>query len=44
MNAREDYIHLQYPWGKFYSQEIINENNIRFNENVSHGEDTLFIF
>lgn len=32
MNAREDFIHLQYSVAKIYSKEIINKNDIRFNE------------
>lgn len=30
------------PWGKLYKTSIIKKNNIKFDENVSLGEDLLF--
>ena len=31
------------PWGKIYKAKIIKDNNIRFNEALSLGEDTIFV-
>lgn len=31
------------PWGKIYKTKIIKDNNIRFNEAISLGEDTIFV-
>ena len=31
-------------WGKLMRKDIITENNLRFDENISYGEDTLFIW
>lgn len=33
-----------YVWNKFYKKSIIDSNNIRFVENVSFGEDTVFVY
>lgn len=33
---------LCFPWRYFYRLNIINKNNIRFDENISIGEDTVF--
>lgn len=30
------------PWGKLYVHKVIDENNIRFDETISLGEDTIF--
>lgn len=30
------------PWGKLFRTKIIKNNNIKFNEKISWGEDTLF--
>lgn len=30
------------PWNKLYCREIIESNKIRFNKNISYGEDLLF--
>jgi len=30
------------PWGKFYKRSIIEENNLRFDKNLTYGEDTVF--
>ncbi|MBM6866846.1 glycosyltransferase [Bacteroides caecigallinarum] len=31
------------PWGKFFKQRIIQENNLKFNNKYKSGEDTLFV-
>ena len=31
------------PWGKIYKAKIIKDNDIRFNEEISLGEDTIFV-
>lgn len=31
-----------YPFGKFYSKEIIEKENLRFIENIQYGEDLIF--
>ena len=31
------------PWGKIYKREIIKDNNIKFDKNLSLGEDTIFV-
>lgn len=31
------------PWGKLFKRAIIENNNLRFHENLFFGEDTLFI-
>lgn len=44
-NVMPDFIKNRYinqPWNKLYNKRIIDENNIRFNENISLGEDALF--
>lgn len=33
---------LNAPWGKLFNKEIIINNNIRFEKNISLGEDLLF--
>lgn len=33
---------LSAPWNNLFSREIIENNNIRFIEEISYGEDTLF--
>ena len=32
------------PWAKLYKNTIIKEYNIKFDENISHGEDTIFLY
>ncbi len=32
------------PWAKLFRREIINENNLRFCEDLSIGEDLTFVF
>ena len=32
------------PWAKIYKRRIINENNLRFCEDLSVGEDLAFVF
>lgn len=36
-------IFLKTPWGKLFKREIIIKNNLRFDENIRYGEDTLFV-
>jgi glycosyltransferase involved in cell wall biosynthesis len=31
-----------YPFGKFYSKSIIDSNNLKFEQDISYGEDLLF--
>ena len=33
---------LNYPWNKIYDAKIIKENKIKFEENITLGEDLLF--
>ncbi len=50
--TREDIINLwnkianidicRCPWGKFFRRSIIEDNNIRFDQNLTYGEDTVF--
>lgn len=35
-------IHLNTVWSKMYRKSIILDNNIRFNEDLIHGEDMIF--
>lgn len=37
------YCHLTAPWIKLYKKSIIEENNIRFKEDISTLEDTIFV-
>ncbi len=30
------------PWGKFFRRSIIEDNNLRFDHNLTYGEDTVF--
>lgn len=32
-----------YIWNKVFRKEIIEKNNIRFDKNISYGEDTIFL-
>lgn len=32
------------PWGKLYNRNIIESNNLRFDESISKSEDTLFFW
>lgn len=32
------------PWGKLFRSRIIRENNIRFDESMLFGEDTVFLY
>lgn len=34
---------LQSPWAKLFCSSIIKKNNIKFDENLDYGEDTLFV-
>ena len=31
------------PWGKLFDSDIIQKNNLRFNERIKFGEDALFV-
>jgi len=33
-----------HPWGKLLNREIIENNNIRFNEKLTIGEDFIFVY
>ena len=35
---------LQGPCGKLYKKSIINQHNLKFKEDLSYGEDTLFVY
>lgn len=39
-----DYPYLGYPWAKLFRRSVIEQNNIRFNENIIYNEDRLFTF
>ena len=43
-NGEKYYLFLQFPWGKIYQTEIINQYGIRFDETIDYAEDALFIF
>ena len=32
------------PWGKLYNRNVIERNNLRFDESISKSEDTLFFW
>lgn len=32
------------PWAKFFRRTIIQNNKLKFNSNISSGEDTIFIY
>lgn len=32
------------PWAKVYKTSIIKSHHLRFDENICHGEDTIFLF
>lgn len=40
----QDLLSNGYPWGKLYRTQIIRENNLRFNENLTINEDHIFVF
>lgn len=47
LNKIEEFIDkclLQGPWGKLFKMNIIKENKIVFDEKISYGEDTLFVY
>lgn len=33
-----------YPWGKLYKTQIIKDNKLQFNENLTINEDHIFVF
>lgn len=37
------FCHLTAPWVKLYKKSIVTNNNIRFNEDISTLEDTIFV-
>lgn len=37
-----DYLPLRVPWNKFFRSSIVKDNDIRFNESISCGEDRIF--
>lgn len=39
---QDNQYYLSTPWSKIYRRSILNQYNIRFNENVINGEDMLF--
>lgn len=32
------------PWGKLFNSTIINQQNLRFKQNVHRGEDSIFVY
>lgn len=40
----QDLLSNGYPWGKLYKTQIIKENNLIFNENLTINEDHIFVF
>lgn len=40
--GENDYVYISSVWSKIYKREIINNNNITFNENIINGEDAIF--
>lgn len=40
----QDLLSNGYPWGKLYKSQIIKDNNIKFNENLTINEDHIFVF
>ena len=40
----QDLLSNGYPWGKLYKTQIIKDNNLRFNENLTINEDHIFVF
>ena len=43
LNDNIDTILFRVPWAKLFQRNIISNNAIRFDENLSFGEDTLFV-
>lgn len=43
LNDNIDSILFRVPWAKLFKRNIISNNAIRFDENLSFGEDTLFV-
>lgn len=39
-----DLLAIGFPWGKLFKKEIIDSNNLKFNEQLSNHEDHLFYF
>ena len=40
----QDLLSNGYPWGKLYKTQIIKDNKLRFNENLTINEDHIFVF
>lgn len=38
-----DLINHGFPWGRLYELDTIKDNQLRFNTNISHAEDLLFL-
>lgn len=36
-------LHWGFPWGKIYNKSVLDEHNIRFDEDIHCREDTLFM-
>lgn len=41
---KQDLLSNGYPWGKLYKSNVIKDNNLRFNENLTINEDHIFVF
>lgn len=41
---KQDLLSNGYPWGKLYKAQIIKDNKLRFNENLTINEDHIFVF
>lgn len=41
---KQDLLSNGYPWGKLYKTQIIKDNKLRFNENLTINEDHIFVF
>ena len=43
LSINMDHFSICSPWSKFFRNNIIKENEIRFNNNLCFGEDSLFV-
>lgn len=41
---KQDLLFNGYPWGKLYKTQIIKDNKLQFNENLTINEDHIFVF
>lgn len=39
-----DFLYRCSPWARLFRTDIINDNRIRFNEEISHSEDRIFLY